>query len=98
MDIISLIGSSAACCSVVSFTPQAAKIIQTGKTRDISTGMYVFTVMAFALWCIYGVRLNHWSLVVSNAICFVFSAFILTMKLLPQKKAKSRARGKKAIR
>ena len=77
------IGSAAALASTVSFTPQAWKIIHTGKTKDISTSMYVITVCGFALWTAYGALLQQWPLVASNSICLLLSGFILTMKLLP---------------
>lgn len=83
MRLVTWIGSAAALASTVSFIPQAWKIIRTGKTNDISTGMYVVTVTAFALWMTYGLMLRQWPLVASNAICLLVSAFILAMKLLP---------------
>ena len=46
--------------------------------------MYLLTVSAFGLWLVYGVLLKQWPLVVSNAVCFGLSAFILVMTLLPQ--------------
>lgn len=85
MSLITLIGSIAAICSTISFTPQAWKIIRTRETKDISTGMYLFTVAAFAAWVTYGAMLGEWPLIVANSICFVLSAFILAMKLLPQR-------------
>lgn len=84
--LITFIGAFAAICSTVSFTPQAWKIIRTRETKDISTGMYLLTVAAFAAWLGYGIALGQWPLIAANGICFVLSAFILTMKLLPQPK------------
>lgn len=80
------IGSAAALASTISFAPQAWKIIKTGETKDISTGMYVITVSAFALWGVYGVMIGQWPLVVSNVICLGLSGFILVMKILPAAK------------
>ena len=81
-----LIGAVAALASTISFTPQAWRIICTGETHAISTGTYVITVAAFALWTAYGIRLGQWPLVASNTICLLLSAFILGMKLLPRRK------------
>jgi MtN3 and saliva related transmembrane protein len=86
MPIVTLIGAVAAVCSTASFAPQAWKIIKTRDTKSISTGMYLLTVGAFAAWLAYGVLLRQWPLIAANGICFLLSAFILTMKLLPQKK------------
>jgi MtN3 and saliva related transmembrane protein len=85
-----LLGAFAAIASTVSFTPQAWRIIRTGETHAISTGMYVITVCGFALWTAYGIRLAQWPLMASNTVCLLLSGFILAMKLLP-------GRGKKAV-
>lgn len=85
MSLITIIGSLAALASTVSFAPQAWKIIKSRHTADISLGMYALTVCGFALWTIYGVMLGEWPLIVTNSICFLLAAFILTMKLLPRR-------------
>ncbi|HXC54428.1 MAG TPA: SemiSWEET transporter [Rhizomicrobium sp.] len=84
MLLVTIIGTVAALCSTVSFAPQAWQIIRTRETKDISTGMYLLTVAAFAAWLTYGIVLRQWPLIAANGICFMLSAFILTMKLLPQ--------------
>jgi len=78
-----IIGGVAAVASTSSFVPQAYKIIRTRDTSAISSGMYLVTVAAFALWTAYGALLGEWPLIASNGISLILSAFILTMKLLP---------------
>jgi MtN3 and saliva related transmembrane protein len=85
MDWALVIGSLAALASMVSFSPQAWRIIKTRDTEGISAAAYSITVAAFALWVIYGVIIGQWPLVVSNAVCLVLSGFILVMTLLPQR-------------
>jgi MtN3 and saliva related transmembrane protein len=86
METATIIGSIAAVLSTASFTPQAWKIIKSRETKDISAGMYALTVTGFAMWTTYGLILMQWPLIVTNSICLVLSAFILTMKLLPEPK------------
>lgn len=81
-----LLGAAAAVASTISFTPQAWRIIRTGETHAISTGMYLITVVGFSLWTAYGIQLGQWPLVASNSICLALSGFILVMKLLPRSK------------
>lgn len=45
--------------------------------------MYAVTVIGFGLWMAYGVVLVQWPLILTNGLCLVLSAFILTMKILP---------------
>lgn len=84
MDPTTLVGAAATLCSIVSFLPQAWKIIQTRDTAAISTLTYSVTVTGFAFWLIYGILLLEWPLIVTNGICLLLSAFILTMKIMPK--------------
>ena len=87
-DISAWIGGTAMVASTASFVPQAIKIIKSRKTDDISAVMYTLTVSGFALWLGYGIVLGQWPIIATNAICLIFSAFILIMKLLaPREKA-----------
>jgi MtN3 and saliva related transmembrane protein len=85
MDIVTIVGTGAAILSTISFTPQAWKVIKTGKTKDISVWSYAITVTAFALWVAYGLIRSDWPLVGSNSVCFVLSSFILVMTLAPKR-------------
>ena len=86
METSAIIGTLAALCSITSFTPQAWKIIKSRRTADISARTYALTCTGFALWAAYGIYLGAWPVIVTNAICLVLAGFILTMKLLPQRK------------
>jgi MtN3 and saliva related transmembrane protein len=85
IDSATVVGGIAAVLSTVSFVPQATKIIRSRDTSSISTGMYAVTVAGFTLWTAYGAMQTAWPLIASNSICLILSAFILTMKLLPQR-------------
>jgi len=84
VNAAAIIGTLAALASIASFTPQAWKIIKSRHTDDLSAGMYVLTCSGFTLWTIYGIFLEAWPVIITNAVCLVLAGFILTMKLLPQ--------------
>lgn len=86
MPLVTIIGSLAAICSTVSFVPQAWKIIRTRDTSGLSARMYAVTVTGFSLWLAYGIMLGEWPLIATNAICLALSAFILVMRILPQRR------------
>lgn len=86
MDLVTVIGYLAALCSTTSFAPQGWRIIKTRDTSAISMRMYLITVVGFALWLAYGLMKGEWPLILTNSICLTLSAFILAMKLLPQRK------------
>ncbi|SNS80022.1 MULTISPECIES: SemiSWEET family sugar transporter [unclassified Azospirillum] len=83
MELIPTIGTLAALFSTLSFAPQAWKIIRQRDTSAISARMYMLTVSGFCCWFLYGLLRGDWPLIVTNFICLLLSAFILTMKLLP---------------
>ena len=86
MDTALIVGYAASLCSMTSFLPQAWKIIRTADTDAISKRMYAVTVTGFALWSIFGVMRMEWPIILTNAVCFCLSGFILTMKVLPRRK------------
>ncbi len=78
---IDIIGYFAALLTTFSFLVQA---IQSWRTRDlsgISVGMYSMFTLGVALWLIYGVVIESWPLIVTNALTFLFALSILLMKL-----------------
>jgi MtN3 and saliva related transmembrane protein len=78
---IDIIGYLAAVLTTFSFLVQA---IQSWRTRDlsgISVGMYSMFTLGVALWLIYGIVIESWPLIVTNALTFVFALSILLMKL-----------------
>ncbi len=78
---IDIIGYFAAVLTTFSFLVQA---IQSWRTRDlsgISVGMYSMFTLGVALWLIYGIVIESWPLMVTNALTFLFALSILLMKL-----------------
>jgi MtN3 and saliva related transmembrane protein len=84
MNWIAIVGVLAAICSMVSFVPQAWRIVKSRDTNSISPIMYGFTVIGFSLWTAYGIGLGEWPLIVTNSVCFILSAFIFMMTMLPR--------------
>ncbi|MEY4398799.1 MAG: hypothetical protein RLZZ539_128 [Pseudomonadota bacterium] len=78
---IDIIGYFAALLTTFSFLVQA---IQSWRTRDlsgISVGMYSMFALGVGLWLIYGIVIESWPLIVTNALTFLFALSILLMKL-----------------
>ena len=75
------IGLIAALCSMISFVPQALKIIRARDASSVSLRMYVITVIGFALWVVYGILLHSWPLIGANLVSLGLSSLILGLKL-----------------
>ena len=74
-------GYVAATFTTLSFVPQAVKTIRSRDTSGISLWMYVVFTFGIACWFGYGVFLQSWPMIVSNAITFLLSSTILGLKL-----------------
>lgn len=74
-------GYAAATCTTLSFIPQAVKTIRSRDTSGISLWMYVVFTFGIACWFGYGLFLQSWPMIVSNAITFLLSPTILGLKL-----------------
>ncbi len=81
MDLITIIGLTAAICTTVSFIPQAIKIIKIRETRDISLLTYLFLEVGILLWLIYGISLSNLPLIFANTITLLFTTIILGLKI-----------------
>lgn len=78
---INAVGTGAALCSMVSFTPQIFKIWRERDASNVSLGMFALTVTGFTLWTTYGAMLQSWPLILSNAVCLALSGVILVLKV-----------------
>lgn len=78
---INIVGTGAAVCSMVSFTPQILKIWREKDASSVSLRMFLLTVTGFVLWTTYGILLGSWPITVSNAVCLTLSGVILWLKL-----------------
>ena len=79
--IVNVVGVAAALCSIASFVPQLTKIWRAKASEDVSLGMYLLTVGAFALWSAYGVMLASWPLVAANLVSLALASAILALQL-----------------
>ena len=75
------LGVVAATCTTLSFVPQAAKTIRTRDTSGISLWMYLVFTVGIGFWFGYGIVLDSWPMIISNAITFLLSATILGLKV-----------------
>jgi MtN3 and saliva related transmembrane protein len=81
--LATIIGSLAAALSVLSFAPQAWRIIRTRETKGLSVKTYLLTSLGFALWIVFGILKVEWPIIVPNVLCLVFALFILAMLVMP---------------
>nr|WP_181701715.1 SemiSWEET transporter [Chthonobacter albigriseus] len=89
---MSVFGWIASVCSMISFVPQAWKVVRSGDVESLSLRMYAVTVTGFLFWTLYGLSSGEAPIIVTNAVCLVLSGFILLMKTLPEARRMAVAR------
>jgi MtN3 and saliva related transmembrane protein len=75
------VSAFAAILTTAAFVPQALHITRHRETKAISLVMYVAFASGVALWLLFGVLIDNWAIIVSNAITLVLTLAIVGMKL-----------------
>jgi MtN3 and saliva related transmembrane protein len=81
MQTADWIGTVAAVLTTASFVPQVLHTLRTKDVSGISLSMYSVFVVGVSLWLVYGLMLDAWPVVISNAITVSLAICILAMKL-----------------
>lgn len=80
-DPNALFGYPAAILTTTAFVPQAWKSWRTRDLSGISLPMYALFTLGVFLWCLYGIVLGSWPIIVANGITFLLAALVLVMKI-----------------
>ena len=78
---IELIGTAGAALTTLCWLPQAVKVIRDKDTRALSLPANLAFTLGAALWLVYGIALNNWPLIGSEAVTLALMLPILAMKL-----------------
>jgi len=76
-----VVGYAAGVLATAAFVPQVVKTFKERSTRDISLGMYVLFCAGVCLWLLYGLLIDSWPVIVSNAVTLVLAGAVLILKL-----------------
>jgi MtN3 and saliva related transmembrane protein len=76
-----VIGATGAALTTLCWLPQAMKVIREKETRALSLPATAAFTAGVALWLIYGMAIDDWPLIGSNAATLALMAPILAMKL-----------------
>ena len=77
--IFSYIGYAAGLATILTFTIQIMKIIETKKITNLSSYMYIIYALGLICWAAYGVYIENWLIVIANLITFLFTFIILLL-------------------
>jgi MtN3 and saliva related transmembrane protein len=78
---IDFIGAAGATLTTICWLPQALKVFREKETRALSLPATAVFTAGVVLWLIYGVAIEDWPLIGSNAATLALMLPILAMKL-----------------
>jgi len=81
MPFHDVVGYAAGFLATAAFVPQVVKTFKERSARDISLGMYVLFCAGVGLWLLYGLLINSWPVIVSNAVTLVLAGAVLVLKV-----------------
>ncbi len=81
MNNVEIVGIVAGALSCTTFLPQVIKTYKSKSTKDVSLLMFIIAVVSTALWLIYGILIDSFSVTFTNVIVFVLSVIMLILKL-----------------
>jgi len=77
----SYLGFLAAFCTTIAFIPQAVKVYKSKHTKDISMGMFYLLNIGLVLWLCYGLIIESYPIIISNAVTIFLALYILITKI-----------------
>jgi len=79
--LIDFVGATGAMLTALCWLPQALKIIREKETRALSLPATSAFTLGVILWLVYGLAIDDWPLIGSNATTLALMMPILVMKL-----------------
>ena len=81
IPLIDIVGGTGAALTTLCWLPQALKVIREKETRALSLPATAPFTAGVCLWLVYGLAIEDWPLIGSNAVTFALMLPILAMKL-----------------
>ncbi len=76
-----IIGIIAATLTTLCFVPQVIQVLKTRDTKGISLAMYITFVLGVSMWCVYGILIGKWPVIIANIATFILASIILYIKI-----------------
>ena len=81
MPFVDILGYSAGAITSLTFLPQVIKTWKEKSAKDISLLMFVIAAVNETMWIVYGILLDNWVIILTNATVLVMSLIMIYFKL-----------------
>jgi len=76
-----ILGYAAGALTAFTFLPQVLKTWREKSSKDISLYMFVIAFLNEIMWLVYGVMIDNWVIILTNAVMLVMSGIMIALKL-----------------
>ena len=80
MTGVEILGYSAGFITSLTFLPQVVKTWKEKSAKDISLLMFVIAAINEVMWIVYGVLLDNWVIISTNAVVLSMSLIMIFLK------------------
>jgi MtN3 and saliva related transmembrane protein len=80
MDFTQVLGYSAGAVTTLTFLPQVIKTWKEKSAKDISLMMFVIAAINEVMWIAYGILIDNWVIILTNAIVLAMSLTMIYLK------------------
>ena len=81
MSTAEILGYAAGAMTAFTFLPQVIKTWQSKSAKDISMNMFLIAFTNEIMWLVYGVMLDNWVIISTNAVMLIMSAIMIWLKI-----------------
>lgn len=76
-----MLGYAAGALTAFTFLPQVIKTWREKAAKEVSLYMFIIAFLNEIMWLAYGVMINNWVIILTNAIMLVMSGIMISLKL-----------------
>lgn len=80
MSFTEILGYTAGAVTAFTFLPQVIKTWQSKSAKDVSLNMFLIAFANEIMWLAYGILLNNWVIISTNAAMLFMSGIMIWLK------------------
>lgn len=81
MTAADILGYAAGAVTAFTFLPQVIKTWKEKSAKDVSLYMFIIAFVNEIMWLVYGILIDNWVIIVTNAIMLIMSSVMILLKM-----------------
>ena len=81
MTAADILGYAAGALTSFTFLPQVLKTWKEKSAKDVALNMFIIAFVNEIMWLVYGIMINNWIIIATNAVMLAMSGIMIVLKL-----------------